>query len=245
MTSLKEWFGAWFDSPYYHILYKHRDQEEAAEFINNLHKFLRFTPDHHILDVACGKGRHAIYLNEMGMDVVGLDLSPQNISYARQFENERLKFFRHDMREVFAEEEFDIALNLFTSFGYFDTEIENETAIIAVTKAIKSGGHLVIDFLNPHRVIEQLVPTEKLTLEGIDFEINRRYEKDFIIKHIQFEHQGKKHSYTEKVRAIRKIEFMRYFVKAGLKLKGNYGDYQLNPYHWKTSQRMIFIMEKE
>ena len=245
MTAIKEWFGAWFDSPYYHILYKHRDQKEAANFIDNLHKSLRFTPDHHILDVACGKGRHAIYLNEMGMNVVGIDLSPQNIKYAQQFENERLKFFRHDMREVFAQEKFDIALNLFTSFGYFDSEIENETAIIAVTKAIKPGGHLVIDFLNPHRVIEQLVPTEKLTLEGIDFEINRRYEEGFIYKQISFEHQGKQHSHTEKVRAIRKIEFMRYFVKAGLKLIANYGDYHLNPYHWKTSQRMIFIMEKE
>ncbi len=245
MTVVKEWFGAWFNSPYYHILYKHRDQEEAANFINNLHQLLQFKSTDKLLDVACGRGRHAIYLNKMGMDVVGIDLSPQNIMLAQEYENDRLHFHQHDMREVFAEEAFDLALNLFTSFGYFDSEEENEKAVIATTKALKPGGHLVIDFLNPYRVIEHLVPAEKITLEGIEFEINRRYQQGFIYKEIKFTDNGQHHSYTEKIRAIRKFEFMRYFVKAGLKLKGNYGDYELNPYYWKTSQRMIFVMEKE
>lgn len=245
MTSVKEWFGAWFNSPYYHILYKHRDQEEAANFINKLNELLSFRPSDKLLDVACGKGRHAIYLNNMGLDVVGLDLSPQNIKHAQKYQNHRLRFFQHDMREVFAREEFDYAFNLFTSFGYFDTEEENEKAMVATTTALKSGGHLIIDFLNPHRVIEHLVPEEKVTLEGIDFKISRRYEEGFIYKDIKFTDKGQQHSYTEKVRAIRKFEFMRYFVKAGLKLLGNYGDYNLNPYHWKTSQRMIFILVKD
>ncbi len=244
MKASGEWFGKWFDSPYYHILYKHRDHDEARNFIDNLHRLLAFNPRQYILDLACGKGRHAIYLNSLGMNVVGIDLSPQNIAYARQFENPRLKFHQHDMREVFARDQFHVVLNLFTSFGYFNTEAENSKAICAASKALKAGGHLVIDYLNPHQVIDQLVPREIQRLEGIEFQINRRYENGFIVKDIRFHDQGEDYHYMEKVRAIRKFEFMRYFVKAGLKLKGNYGDHSLNPYQWASSERMIFVLVK-
>ncbi len=240
----KEWFGPWFDSPYYHILYEHRDEKEAKDFIDNLNTYLDFKQSDYLLDIACGKGRHAIYLNSRGLDVVGIDLSHQNIAHAKTYENEKLHFYVQDMRQVFKQETFDFALNLFTSFGYFDTELENEQAICAAAVALKRGGLLVIDFLNPYTVIDLLVPSERKTLRGIDFEINRRYAQGFIMKEIKFTDKGKDYLFTERVKAIRKIEFMRYFIKAGLKLKANFGDYELNPYQWQSSDRMIFILEK-
>jgi len=243
-STSKEWYGSWFDSPYYHILYEHRDEKEAQIFINNLNSFFDFKQSDHILDIACGKGRHAIYLNSRGLDVVGIDLSPKNIAYAKAYENNKLHFHVHDMRQVFRHETFDYALNLFTSFGYFDTELENEQAICAAAIALKNEGQLVIDFLNPYTVIDRLVPSERKTLRGIDFEICRRYSQGFIVKEIKFTDKGKHYLFTERVKAIRKVAFMRYFIKAGLKLKANFGDYELNPYHWKTSERMIFVLEK-
>ena len=240
----KEWFGSWFNSPYYHILYEHRDEKEAQIFINNLNTYFDFKSSDYILDIACGKGRHAIYLNSRGLDVVGIDLSPQNIAHAKEYQNEKLHFHVHDMRQVFKRDVFDYALNLFTSFGYFDTELENEQAIGAAAIALKNGGVLVIDFLNPYTVIDLLVPSESKTLQGIEFEINRRYSHGFILKEIKFTDKGKDYLFTERVKAIRKIEFMRYFIKARLKLKANFGDYELNPYHWQSSERMIFILEK-
>ena len=100
MSERTEWFDEWFDSPYYHILYKHRDYEEAKDFLDTLIRYFRIKPNHKVLDLACGKGRHSIYLNEQGFDVTGVDLSEQNITHARQFQNERLTFDIHDMREV-------------------------------------------------------------------------------------------------------------------------------------------------
>lgn len=245
MAAEKEWFRDWFNSPYYHILYKNHDHREAKNFINNLNKLLHFKPTDTILDVACGKGRHAIYLNKVGLEVTGIDLGPQNIEYARQFANSKLHFFVHDMRNIFQQEQFDIVVNLFTSFGYFDTEEENILAITAISAALKSGGSLIVDFLNPNWVIPKLVSHEKVTMEGIQFDINRSYKEDFLVKEITFEDQGKQYQFEERVRALRKSEFMSYFEMVGLKLKGNYGDYDLNPYHWKSSPRMIFILEKE
>ena len=73
-----KWFQSWFDTPYYHILYKHRDFKEAEDFIKNLVSYLNIDTDDSILDLACGKGRHSIFLNTLGYNVTGLDLSKNN-----------------------------------------------------------------------------------------------------------------------------------------------------------------------
>ena len=245
MKETKEWFGEWFDSPYYHILYRHRDEEEAKEFIDRLSDYLNFGIEDKILDLACGKGRHSIYLNQKGYNVVGLDLSPQNIAFAKEFENERLKFFVHDMRKPYHKNEFDYILNLFTSFGYFDTKEENEKVICEVAKALKSDGYFLIDFLNPYTVIHQLVPEETKLIDGIEFKILRWLSADgYIIKDIRFEDNGREYEYQERVKAIRRSEFLQYFEKAELELVSLFGNYQLEPYVADHSERMIFLLKK-
>ena len=82
------WYASWFDTPFYHILYKERDETEAAKFMNTLMQFLNLPMGSEILDLACGKGRHAQYLNTLGYEVTGVDLSPESIAFAKQFENE-------------------------------------------------------------------------------------------------------------------------------------------------------------
>lgn len=245
MAETTEWFGEWFDSPYYHILYKHRDYEEAKAFIDHLVDHLHIQPQHKVLDLACGKGRHSIYLNSKGIDVVGIDLSEQNITFARQFENERLHFFIHDMREDLAVNEFDFVLNMFTSFGYFESKEENQEAICTAADALKPGGKLVIDFLNPYTVVHQLVPCEDKKIEGIAFRISKKVNDDgFIVKDIEFDDKGRHYHYQERVRAIRKLEFLEYFRQAQLKLVKIFGDYDLHDYDPEHSERMIFVVEK-
>ena len=75
-----EWFSEWFNSPYYHILYQNRDYKEAESFIENLIHKQHFVRTQHFLDLACGKGRHAIYLNSKGFKVLGLDIAPESIT---------------------------------------------------------------------------------------------------------------------------------------------------------------------
>lgn len=245
MQQRSAWFDEWFNSPYYHVLYKNRNYDEAKAFLDTLINYFSITPDHRVLDLACGKGRHSIYLNEKGFDVTGVDLSEQNIAYAKQFENDRLKFAIHDMREVFAHEQFDFVLNMFTSFGYFDSEEENEKAVKAAANSLKRGGSLLIDFLNPYRVINNLVPEEEKTIEGITFKINRFLSDDgYIIKNIRFHDKGEDFEFQERVKAIRRIEFLDYFRKANLKVIKIFGDYKLNEYQPESSERMIFVTQK-
>jgi SAM-dependent methyltransferase len=240
----REWFGKWFDSPYYHILYKHRDHEEARNFMNNLVAYFDFDKDDLILDLACGKGRHAIWLNNKGFDVIGLDLSLKNIEEARKYENERLKFYVHDMRFPWPHDQFDYTLNLFTSFGYFETPGENQQSINAIAENLKKGGKLLIDFLNPYTVINNLVPDETKTINGIDFRIKKYLEGEYIVKDIRFDDIGKHYHFQEKVKAIRRIRFLEYFKNAQLKVIDLFGDYDLNPYLAEKSERMIFVLQK-
>lgn len=241
----KEWFGEWFDSPYYHILYKNRDIEEARSFIDKLADFLEIQNTHKILDLACGKGRHSIYLNKKGFDVVGVDLSAQNIEFARQYENARLHFDIHDMREPYAIQEFNFVLNLFTSFGYFETKEEHLKAISSVADSLKSGGTFILDFLNPYTVVHHLEPTNTKHVGGIDFKISKHLSPDdYIIKDIEFKDGGVNHHFQEKVKALRRKAFLSFFDQSGLKLVSIFGDYDLNQYQAESSPRMIFQVVK-
>jgi len=239
-----EWFDTWFSSPYYHILYKNRDFKEAKDFLDNLSGFLDIKPTDYILDLACGRGRHSIYLNKKGFNVVGVDLSGENISEARKFENQKLKFFTHDMIDIFKKDSFDFIFNFFTSFGYFDTEEENEQVVRSAAEGLKMNGKMIIDFLNPYTVIHNLAPEEIKKSNGITFQITKKIENGYIIKHIDFEDNGNPYHFTEKVKAIRRTEFLSYFKKCGLELLNIFGDYNLNPYVAEKSERMIFILKK-
>lgn len=241
----KEWFDEWFDTPYYHILYKHRDYKEAEDFISNLELALRLRPGDSILDMACGKGRHSIFLNKKGYDVTGVDLSSQSIALAKQYENEQLKFAVHDMREIYAQEKFQYIFNLFTSFGYFENEDENLKAIEAMNTALKQNGTLVLDFLNPDVVIKGLVPEEKKVIDEISFYINREIRDGWIIKNIKLNDQGRDFHFQERVKAIGVEEFLRFFSKSGFTVEQIYGNYELMPYDASSSDRLIFIAKKK
>ncbi|MES2731274.1 MAG: class I SAM-dependent methyltransferase [Bacteroidota bacterium] len=240
----QEWFNEWFSSPYWHILYKNRDRKEAQLFIDLLVEKLEFAPEDQILDLACGRGRHAVYLNHKGFDVTGVDISPENIEYANRYANEHLRFYVHDMRHSFSILPFDYILNLFTSFGYFQTEEENFRAIQAVADALKTGGCLVMDFMNTEKVIRELLPHEVKLVDEYEFHLNKKVKNGFILKNIDFEVDGKRLHFQEQVKVILKADFMRYFDAAGLRLVQLFGDYSLQPFDPINSDRMIFVMEK-
>lgn len=237
-----KWFSSWFDTPYYHILYKNRGDEEAQEFMQNLANFLKLPKGASILDLACGKGRHSVYLNKLGYNVTGVDLSANSISYAKKFENEQLNFDIHCMCKPVGKE-FDAVFNLFTSFGYFDEESENIESVQAIKQELKKDGWGVIDFMNVKKVIKNLVPAETKTVKGIEFHISRRLENGFIIKEIEFEDEGEDYAFSEKVMALSLQKFKSYFEKAGIELVHTFGNYDLEPFEETTSDRLILVFK--
>lgn len=240
----KKWFQNWFSSPYYHILYHRRNDEEAEFFIDNLCAFLKPKPEVKLLDIACGRGRHSVYLNKKGYDVTGIDLSNANIKFAQQFEKESLQFYVHDMRNTFYINYFDISFNLFTSFGYFETEKDNLKALQAFNKSLKKSGILVLDYFNSEKIMRHLAPQEVKHVDGIDFHISKKIANGKIIKNISFEHKNKEFSFNEEVKSFSKSDFERMFLKSGFEILSHFGDYALNPFDEEKSDRLIFICKK-
>lgn len=242
-TEDKNWYEAWFDSSYYHILYKNRDGEEAKKLLNNLVLKQNLKPGMKVMDLCCGKGRHARYLNSIGFDVTGIDLSPKNIEYCKKFENETLHFYEQDMRQKFRDNYFDSIFNLFTSFGYFNDDKENEQSILAAVDGLKTGGCLVIDFLNVARVEADLKPYEIKVLGEIEFHIRKKIENGFIYKRIAVVDGANEYTYTEQVRTLKLSDFQHYFKAAHLNLLHVYGDYDMNDYK-SSSNRLLLIAQK-
>ena len=236
------WFASWFDTPYYHILYKDRDYAEAQVFMDNITQYLNLPDDSKILDLACGKGRHSIYLNELGYDVTGADLSENSIAEASKFANEKLHFEVHDMRIPF-EQKFDAIFNLFTSFGYFENDEDNLKTLQAIQESLSEYGFAVIDFMNVQHVIENLVPEEVKTVDNIDFHIKRYVKDGHIFKEIDFEDQGEKFHFVEKVQALTLQNFEEMMEEAGIYLLDTFGDYKLKKFFKNESERLIMVFK--
>lgn len=235
-----KWFQSWFDTSYYHILYKHRDYKEAEAFIKNIVTYLNLNKADSILDLACGKGRHSIFLNSLGYDVTGLDLSKNSIEHAKTNESESLHFEVHDMRDVY-ETQFEIVLNLFTSFGYFQDEMDNFKVIQTIKSSLKQNGIGVIDYMNSPLVIDDLIAHNSYESDGIKFELKRNYKDGFITKNIEVNDDGNSFHFEEKVRAFTFQDFETMLSNAGLHLLDCFGSYKLEPFNNKTSERLILI----
>ncbi|MFC7445382.1 class I SAM-dependent methyltransferase [Mesoflavibacter profundi] len=243
MTNLsKKWYASWFDTPFYHILYKDRDYAEAEAFMTNLTEYLNLPENAKILDLACGKGRHSIFLNKLGYNVVGADLSENSINFAKQFENDTLAFKVHNMCLPIGDT-FDAVFNLFTSFGYFEDENDNLNTIKAIQSNLNEFGFGVIDFMNTDYVIKHLVKEDIKTVNGIDFLQQRRVENGYIIKDISFTFENENYKFTERVKAFTLNDFENLFEKANVYLLDVFGDYKLSKYDKNQSERLIMIFK--
>jgi SAM-dependent methyltransferase len=239
-----EWFKEWFNSPYYHVLYANRNEQEAEDFIKKITEHLHIPPNAKVLDVACGKGRHSKTLAKLGFDVTGIDLSCNNINEAKQFTCPTLHFDVWDMRSVYRNNEFDVVFNLFSSFGYFDDEKDDFAAIKAMHSNLKPNGVLVLDYLNTEWAVKHIKPREIVPRGEFQFHITKRIERGFIKKKIDFLAEGENHSYEEQLKVINRLKFEEMLLSAGFTLRETFGNYDLAPFHSSSSPRLILIADK-
>lgn len=238
-----KWFESWFDTPYYHILYRNHDFAEAEQFITLLTQYLQLPKHSKIIDLACGKGRHSVYLNQLGYDVLGLDLSQKSIKHDKAFENETLHFRVHDMRKPIEGEKVDAVFNLFTSFGYFEDSEDDKKVFQSVSNILNSGGYFVLDFLNPTYVENNLKAHQTITRDDIKFNISKKIEDQFIIKNIDFEDGGQSYHFFEKVKLHTPEKILNYAKEFGFERLKMWGDYQLNAFDSENSPRCINLFK--
>ena len=218
---MTEWFEQWFGEEY-HALYPHRDDEDARRAVALIRSVISWRPGDRILDLACGPGRHAAELDRLGGHVVGFDLSRAMLRRAR--ERTRARLVRGDMRALpFRDSSFALAVNLFTSFGYFLDDAEHRLVVRQVAAALAPGGHFVLDYLNAEQVRRTIQLSEQA--KGLDVLVRRRIDSAnrFVIKEIEL--RGRARSFQERVRLYGADELAALCVDAGLRVVARFGDY--------------------
>ena len=245
-TNSLEWFASWFDSVHYHKLYAYRDDAEAAGFLDDLIARLRPRPGARVLDLGCGAGRHSRQLASKGLRVTGMDLAASSIKEATKSERARLRFLQHDMRVPFGRDVFDYVFNFFTSFGYFDDAGEDMAVVRNMAASLRSGGRLVLDYLNVRYAEARLTSEEIKQIDGVIYRLTRWTDARHFFKRIVVEDGVRAPlAYVERVAKFTLQDFERMFAAHDLTIEEVHGDYRLHPYDSLSSPRMILVARKK
>lgn len=245
------WYQAWFNTDLYYRIYANRNNREAFILSELLSKLIPNSTYPNVLDLACGRGRHAIHLAQKNYQVTGVDLADNALKTAQEramsLNLQNIQFQQADMRLLSQKPElptpFDAVINVFTSFGYFDHQT-NQKVIQEVAKVTRKEGCFVLDYLNPNHVESNLVREE----EGEYFELNLHYkikrwiDNQIVYKQINLnDTQGNSHSFTEEVHLYSRNWFEQSFEKAGFALKNSFGNYHGGVYDAAGSPRQIHV----
>jgi SAM-dependent methyltransferase len=241
---MSEWFLQWFNSPYYHVLYAHRGQDEADLFIGKLCEKLNLPKNAHITDLGCGTGRHCIALHKHNFMVSGIDLSENSIAEALKISPKEITYYQADMRKPLPVKQQHAVLNLFTSFGYFNSLQENMNVLKNIHQALLPKGYIVLDYLNAGSVTHENAEPEIIIRNHISFSITKKRAGNSILKKIEFVAKNQTFSYTEKVDLFTLNDFSDMFRQTGFQILHTFGNYMLNPYSSSSSPRLIIVAHK-
>lgn len=258
----ENWFLKWFDE-WYLLVYSHRNQKEAIQFVENWPIWKSILPQTQnrtqwALDLGCGSGRYSQAIAKKGFNVLGLDTSAKllRIALSENISSSKLNLVRADMRKLPVNTSFMIILSLFTSFGYFETDHEHQEIINSAYSNLKKGGYFVLDIPNRDYVINR-VKSNNETSKIIDQikiveirEIDSAQKR--IIKTIFIDTGKKKLEYVESVRLFSDNQIQSMLNIAGFKLNSDsmekhktpWGNYEGDPLD-ASKPRMIYFGEKD
>lgn len=245
----REWFEEWFDHPLYLKVYHHRDAEEADRCVRTILALTGIDPARlpapSVLDVACGAGRHAHAFARAGLSVTANDLSPFLLDQAKKqaaAEGIDLEFSRQDMRTIRFERRFDLVAQLFSSFGYFDTDQEDREVIASVAALLQPGGWYVLDLINPAQLKHNFKPRTERNAGTLSIIEERALSESHVTKRITLrEESGKEHSFSESVRLYSLDDAVALLESGGFQIERVVGDYDGGPFDAATSPRMMLL----
>lgn len=242
----KNWFKHWFNSPFYTDVYSHRNNVDARKTVDFIIDKLKLNKDQFILDAACGIGRHSNLLGAYGYNVISFDLSLNLLKMAKKncSANSNVKFINSDIRDTYFKINFDLVLNLFTSFGYFDSDEENFRFFKNIYCNLKDTGLLLFDYLNPNYLFRNLTVNSKRNIKDISVEEYRYFENGRINKNIKLAFGDKEFKYHESVKLYSFDELISNFSRIGFKLSNSFGSYQFDKFEESESERIILLLKK-
>ncbi len=209
----------WYERSFgdrYRLLYAHRDDASARREIDALVETMGLAAGCRVLDICCGAGRHLAALAAAGFDVWGVDLSEELLAEAAGRPGGADRLVMADMRRLPFLPNFDAAVNLFTSFGYFESDEENLAALRSMARCLKPGGVLALDHAHRDYLQRTLQPHSVERRGDVTVTADRRIENDRVIKHVAVTASGVDERFVESVRLYRSDEMRCLFERAGL-----------------------------
>ncbi len=257
-----DWWKTMFDQKYLDTYLADFTPERTSQEVDVVVKAGELKPEDKILDLACGHGRHSIELAKRGFIVTGLDYSEPFLEKAKADAKEaeqNVRFVQGDMRLLPFNEEFDVVLTLFTTFGYFDDET-NQKVLDGINRSLKPAGRFLIDVISGEAVIK------RFNKEGVKednsnlLKIPRTAEmsgkmvneiewydpqKQLIHSHREWEDNGEKKEYDYYLHVYTIPQYKSMLSKAGFDWKQLWGDFQGNPHDTNGNFRTIILAQKQ
>jgi cyclopropane fatty-acyl-phospholipid synthase-like methyltransferase len=238
MEKKKDWHTHWFNEDYLK-LYVHRNQKEADHQVNFLFQALNLKPGMRLLDFGSGAGRHSYAFARQGLSVTGIDTSKILINEAMKWFhlgkiNLDLTFLQADIRHFTSAEKFDVIVSLFTSFGYFDDD-SNQEILRKVHDELKVNGQFILDYLHPHEVMRNLVSYEEKIVDGESVIVKKNIEGDCVVKTIIFP----ENTYYECIKLYSRKVLEEMLAKNGLEVIEVWNDYEGKDWR-QQGDRQIF-----
>jgi len=244
---MAEWFEDWFNTDEYLEVYKHRNEKEAELLVELILNNVNLKPGSSVLDLACGAGRHSLLFAQKGFDVTAIDLSESLLKIGREQAlnlSLNVNFVRSDLRKINLSSSFDLVLNLFTSFGYFESDEENFRIFEKITPLMNPGGTFVLDFINHTYLKNNLIPESTEEFTGGILIQKRKIIGNRVVKEIIINKNGLSKTFSESVRLFTPEELCNSLNKNGLVIKKKFGDFNGNEYDALSSPRIILFAEK-
>ncbi|MFC0472627.1 class I SAM-dependent methyltransferase [Halalkalibacter kiskunsagensis] len=241
---MENWYEEHFNEDYLRI-YKHRNDDLAHKELTQLMKFVPTMKDQSLLDLCCGNGRHSRWFAKQGFHVTGVDLSPTLLNEAQKKEYAKdIHYVRSDMRELYYKDEFDVVVNLFTSFGYFKEDEQNKKVLANAYHALKTNGYFVFDYLNPSFLENHLVPFSKDVIDDLSILQYRMIINNTVVKKIKVEDNGALREYEERVKLYERQKLDAMLEEVGFTILHTFGDYEGSRYERNVSPRLIYVCQK-
>lgn len=244
-----EWFA---DEEFWNRWFRPELEKREQEQIDKISSLLEIEKESDILDLGCGRGRHARELAARGHNVTGVDIDEKNIKIAREkaeADEEVLQynFIKDDMREFKKEKEFDIILSLFSSFGYFKEEKENEKVLKNAYESLRSGGKLLIDVKGKEVIAGMFEKRGWHELDDKYLLEKREIQDDWKYIHTKWTfispQEKNINEYKSTIRLYSAAELESKLKKIGFSQIEIYGSFEGDPYN-EEAERTLVIAQK-
>lgn len=257
----QEWWKYYFNEDYVKIYQDILTPEITKKQVDFLVKKIK-KPHAHVLDVGCGFGRHALELTKRGFQVVGVDFSQDMIARAKEEANaqslDSVQFLHMDIRELSFSKEFDVALSLFTSFGYFEKDEDHLLVLCNIARALRDEGQFFLELNNGMHTSTWLkregeetnegntLSREDMLSNGLKVRTTHTYfpEEKRLITTRTWKEGGKKKQYTASIRLFSLEELSQLFDQCNLSIASVWSTYEGKKFTGEEP-RMLVLAKKE